>query len=215
MTVSGDNGHGQRKRRAHQKSRRGCRNCKLRRVKVRPHSHLSNTPPARFHRGTFVADIRLYKCDESRPGCTKCSSFGVSCNYGDPNAPDLQTAYNGMASRSPTRKGPPQSASPMESSFFVGKVQMSEYLRPRLTRLSDDGYSAIELDSESMGRMHRFITRTVFSVGPPDAAVMFQAEMSELMCGVCRCYIFSTILSTDLGVVSLSDAHGAGHNGPA
>lgn len=52
-----------RKRRAHNKSRRGCRNCKLRRV----------------------------KCDETRPQCQKCSVYGVVCNY-DPNTPDLQVA---------------------------------------------------------------------------------------------------------------------------
>ncbi|KAJ6018840.1 hypothetical protein N7499_009978 [Penicillium canescens] len=42
-----------RKRRAHTKSRQGCRNCKIRRV----------------------------KCDETRPQCQKCMQYGVSCNY--------------------------------------------------------------------------------------------------------------------------------------
>ncbi|KAJ5806758.1 hypothetical protein N7474_010350 [Penicillium riverlandense] len=42
-----------RKRRFHTKSRQGCGNCKLRRV----------------------------KCDETRPQCQKCHSFGVWCNY--------------------------------------------------------------------------------------------------------------------------------------
>ncbi|KAH7410455.1 hypothetical protein DE146DRAFT_645004 [Phaeosphaeria sp. MPI-PUGE-AT-0046c] len=44
----------ERKRRVHAKSRRGCGNCKLRRV----------------------------KCDELRPQCKKCILFGVDCNYG-------------------------------------------------------------------------------------------------------------------------------------
>lgn len=50
-----------RKRKAHKKSKLGCRNCKMRRV----------------------------KCDEARPECTHCLDFGVSCNY-DPKVPDLQ-----------------------------------------------------------------------------------------------------------------------------
>ncbi|EXJ84987.1 hypothetical protein A1O3_05662 [Capronia epimyces CBS 606.96] len=50
-----------RKRKAHRKSRLGCRNCKLRRV----------------------------KCDEKKPLCEKCLEFGVVCNY-DPSIPDLQ-----------------------------------------------------------------------------------------------------------------------------
>ena len=50
-----------RKRKAHKKSRMGCRNCKLRRV----------------------------KCNEIRPMCDRCLEFGVICNY-DPSIPDLQ-----------------------------------------------------------------------------------------------------------------------------
>ncbi|KAK9351006.1 hypothetical protein V1523DRAFT_442222 [Lipomyces doorenjongii] len=59
---------GSRKRRAHRKSRQGCRNCKLRRV----------------------------KCDETRPRCKKCTTFAVSCNY-DPKVPDLQISCDGTA----------------------------------------------------------------------------------------------------------------------
>ena len=50
-----------RKRKAHKKSRLGCRNCKLRRV----------------------------KCNEIQPMCDKCQDFGVMCNY-DSTIPDLQ-----------------------------------------------------------------------------------------------------------------------------
>lgn len=50
-----------RKRRIHRKSRSGCRNCRLRRV----------------------------KCDEGKPLCDRCTEFGVSCNY-DPTVSDLQ-----------------------------------------------------------------------------------------------------------------------------
>lgn len=50
-----------RKRRSHRKSRNGCRNCRLRRV----------------------------KCDEKRPFCNKCSDYGISCNY-NPSVPDLE-----------------------------------------------------------------------------------------------------------------------------
>lgn len=57
---------GKRRRRAHQKSRKGCGNCKLRRV----------------------------KCDETQPRCKKCISFGVSCNY-DPTSDELQMTTSG------------------------------------------------------------------------------------------------------------------------
>ncbi|KAF2819626.1 hypothetical protein CC86DRAFT_362582 [Ophiobolus disseminans] len=52
--VSRPLAQGQRKRRTHAKSRRGCGNCKLRGV----------------------------KCDELRPHCMKCKLYGVECNYG-------------------------------------------------------------------------------------------------------------------------------------
>lgn len=42
-----------RKRKAHKKSRGGCHNCKLRRV----------------------------KCDETKPRCQNCLSYSVACNY--------------------------------------------------------------------------------------------------------------------------------------
>jgi hypothetical protein len=58
--------HGKRRRRAHQKSRKGCGNCKLRRV----------------------------KCDETQPRCEKCTSFGVTCNY-DSTPDELQLAMKG------------------------------------------------------------------------------------------------------------------------
>ncbi|KAH8668805.1 hypothetical protein BX600DRAFT_263308 [Xylariales sp. PMI_506] len=56
-------GHNPAKGRAARKSRRGCRNCKIRRV----------------------------KCDETHPQCRKCRIYGVVCNY-DRLIPDLQPA---------------------------------------------------------------------------------------------------------------------------
>ena len=146
-------------------------------------------PPADLHLYRIVTDRRLYKCDETRPGCKKCCNFGVSCNYGDPNAPDLQTTYHGVDFEAPIKKLPQKQASPLESCFFAGKVEIFGYVKPGLSRISDNGDSMIELDNECLGRLDRFITRTVLSVGPPQAAVIFQSEMAELVCGVCS-YFF-------------------------
>ncbi|KAJ9137444.1 Alpha-galactosidase [Pleurostoma richardsiae] len=63
---------GPRKRKVHNKSRRGCGNCKLRRV----------------------------KCDESKPGCKRCHQFGVVCNYGPMSAStagELLISFDGAA----------------------------------------------------------------------------------------------------------------------
>lgn len=57
-----------RKIKTHTKSRRGCGNCKLRRV----------------------------KCDENRPQCDKCIAFGVLCNYRVPSSA-LQSTADGAS----------------------------------------------------------------------------------------------------------------------
>ncbi|PVH99037.1 hypothetical protein DM02DRAFT_656731 [Periconia macrospinosa] len=56
----------ERKRKPHAKSRKGCGNCKLRRV----------------------------KCDETKPRCKRCAAYGVSCDY-DGSRPSLDLAAQG------------------------------------------------------------------------------------------------------------------------
>ncbi|KAF2834639.1 hypothetical protein M501DRAFT_1000087 [Patellaria atrata CBS 101060] len=58
-----------RRRKAHRKSRKGCNNCKLRRI----------------------------KCDETKPGCKKCIAYGVSCNYDAPFS-ELDLCVQGSSS---------------------------------------------------------------------------------------------------------------------
>lgn len=77
MSSSKVNGQDNRKRKQHTKSRKGCGNCKLRRIKV------SRTAPSTSHyrpRSSFSRLIRR-QCDEGKPECTKCISYGVTCNY--------------------------------------------------------------------------------------------------------------------------------------
>ncbi|KAK5192610.1 hypothetical protein LTR20_002086 [Exophiala xenobiotica] len=59
---------GKRKIQSHRKSRRGCRNCKLRKV----------------------------KCDERWPKCDKCDKYGILCNY-DLRHDDLQLCSTGAS----------------------------------------------------------------------------------------------------------------------
>ena len=71
------------RRKTHNKSRYGCRNCKIRKVKV------GRTFPVVEYRKASLIHI-LIQCDESRPHCQKCSDYGVVCNYNNPLAPNLQ-----------------------------------------------------------------------------------------------------------------------------
>ncbi|KAH8433325.1 Zn(II)2Cys6 transcription factor domain-containing protein [Aspergillus melleus] len=61
LVVSDVQAPWRRQRRTHRKSRHGCRNCKLRRL----------------------------KCDEAKPRCAKCRLYRVVCDYAGPST-DLQ-----------------------------------------------------------------------------------------------------------------------------
>ena len=75
-----------RRRKPHVKSRGGCGNCKLRRVKVCKRV-LSPLP------GRSSTEHSL-QCDESKPMCNKCTAYNVSCSYGIGLA-DLQLSAGG------------------------------------------------------------------------------------------------------------------------
>lgn len=56
-------------KRAHKKSRGGCKTCKTRKIKVRFLSHLK------------VKLANLFKCDEVQPTCTFCEKRSLTCEY--------------------------------------------------------------------------------------------------------------------------------------
>jgi hypothetical protein len=74
-----------RSRKAHRKSRLGCGNCKIRRVKV----HANQQP-----RTDDVCLTRI-QCDEAKPKCRQCLAYGISCNY-ERGAVDMQLSFDGV-----------------------------------------------------------------------------------------------------------------------
>lgn len=56
-------------RRGHTKSRRGCYNCKRRRIKVRIFFSFSR------------AMLTTFQCQETRPACGHCTKTGLKCEY--------------------------------------------------------------------------------------------------------------------------------------
>ncbi|KAG0645222.1 Sterol regulatory element-binding ECM22 [Hyphodiscus hymeniophilus] len=130
----------ERKRKAHKKSRRGCRNCKLRRVKAK-------------------------QCDEARPMCVKCTDYGVSCNYSDSKAPDLQISFHGFAA-------PVLQMIKLPRTQLVSPPIIMDNFQP----------SSFQLDRQMLDRLGRFRTRTVFSIGDKEIAKLYQKEAVELAC---------------------------------
>ncbi|KUJ13585.1 uncharacterized protein LY89DRAFT_160287 [Mollisia scopiformis] len=126
-----------RKRRAHHKSRRGCRNCKLRKV----------------------------KCDETRPKCEKCVSFGVNCNYDSGSkASDLQPSYDKQVTLlTPPTTPPSQGLGP--------RIKIPTTLYPPI--ITGDDLSSFQLDTESLSRLDRFQHRTVGTIGTKSAGKLF------------------------------------------
>ena len=59
-----------RQKKPHKKSRRGCINCKARKVKVRPRSS-----------STCLSSAKVAKCQETRPACANCITRDMDCMY--------------------------------------------------------------------------------------------------------------------------------------
>lgn len=85
----------QREGRTPRRSRFGCRNCKLRKLKV------SGIWPPGLN--SPVVDCSKYQCDECKPQCQRCSSFGILCNFMS-NVPDLQSVAADTGHRSVVRR---------------------------------------------------------------------------------------------------------------
>lgn len=149
-------------RKAHKKSRRGCRNCKLRRVKE-SHSRVSELPL-----------LTLHKCDETQPDCVQCSSFGVTCNY-NPSIPDLQMIHRGIVTIN-RKVGLNQQPNVVEKISSPGQLPL---LRPLLLPSPQTIFRGYGLDPESSERLWRFQNRTSLSVSSPTGASIFQKVATD------------------------------------
>ncbi|KAK4446555.1 hypothetical protein QBC34DRAFT_304916 [Podospora aff. communis PSN243] len=130
-----------RMRRSHRKSRYGCANCKIRRV----------------------------KCDESKPRCLKCVSFGVGCSY-EPGVSEMQLDVFGSfrVDMSPSAHSP--ASLPLPRSL----PDLPTYLP--LVGTSGELY---QVTSFHRNLLKKFRESVVLTVGPKDAALVFQAHALE------------------------------------
>ncbi|KAL1963363.1 hypothetical protein VTN77DRAFT_8379 [Rasamsonia byssochlamydoides] len=148
ISESSSRGFPVRKRRSHRKSRAGCRNCKIRRI----------------------------KCDETQPRCKNCISFLVECNY-DPKAPDLHVSPN-------QDRGDPGVRVSMLSTTLTNET----LLNTANSSLRGHYPANFKIDNvrllnrEDLDRLKRWHTRTVFTIGTPDTSLIYQLEISRLVC---------------------------------
>jgi hypothetical protein len=113
----------------------------------------------------------LKQCDETKPKCNKCTTFGVTCNY-DPKAADLQMSFDGVVSM----KIPPKSTA-IISQPPRPITKMPDFLYPPII---SDNLSSYHMDRQSLERLDRFHRRTVLSLGTARTAPLFQAEVFKL-----------------------------------
>lgn len=115
------------KRRAHRKSRTGCKNCKLRRT----------------------------KCDEVKPACTSCLRFNITCSYlgdGDQTTSKEEAALttNRINSARPRGRGRPRKDWQNISAASPAASQTNSNVVPIQSPLSSrpSPYNVYESDSE-------------------------------------------------------------------
>ncbi|KAK0723448.1 hypothetical protein B0T26DRAFT_599032, partial [Lasiosphaeria miniovina] len=128
-----------RKRKSHTKSRRGCGNCKLRRV----------------------------KCDEGKPCCKRCQSFGVTCNY-DRLSSDLQVADEAAF----IGGAPPMTAISLNR-------QVLSMLNDSLHRQSPSKKTML-FGLGDLAIVNRYHERTILTMGTPQTRHVYQRESVKL-----------------------------------
>ncbi|KAI1347625.1 hypothetical protein F5Y01DRAFT_329525 [Xylaria sp. FL0043] len=126
---------GGRNRKVIRRSRFGCRNCKLRKL----------------------------KCDEGKPGCKKCGSFGLVCNF-MPGVPDLQPIADDLVRLSVDRRNA-EPQPPLAGNVWTSDTSTFSLLDAKcqdfVTRYL--GRSLITPDDPSMVEVNRKLLRLAFT----------------------------------------------------
>lgn len=158
-----------RKRRAHRKSRRGCGNCKLRRVKV-PHLHPTPKP---HHNSSHLTEKtnRPRQCDETKPRCEKCTAYGVTCSYGPASDAVLAVEVGFKVDLAAGASTPPR--------------PLDRYLSPPLPCAGsfESPDAAYQLTPADVRLLERFQKRTVLTLGMPGRDV-YERKTLPLALGV-------------------------------
>ncbi|KAF2108396.1 hypothetical protein BDV96DRAFT_636934 [Lophiotrema nucula] len=152
-----------RKRRAHAKSRKGCGNCKLRRV----------------------------KCDEGRPQCSKCVAYGVSCNY-DTKTASLDLSAQGSFQVDLTQKVPPKRSLVVNESLGMPLVSTNKTVLTMIAASLDesearDGFGANmpwahrwTFTEADLRILKKFQERTVLTMGTKRTAPAYRDCIATL-----------------------------------
>jgi hypothetical protein len=132
------------------------------------------------------ADI-LPQCDETKPECKKCATFGVTCTY-DRKAADIQMSFEGTGTIMSTQNLPRST-----NHTFINLTKVPNFQYPVI---SDDN-ATLKMDSLSMERLGRFFKRTVLSIGTVRAGHIFQDAILGMAFAV-RCHSGKSDCNTNI-----------------
>lgn len=168
---------------AHRKSRTGCRNCKLRKV----------------------------RCDETRPKCIKCDTYGILCNY-DPRHEDLQWSTGTKGSCSgvvidlsildlcrnlSSESGCLASSNGGNGSNTSDDNSNSSHHSNTDTSISQCQYAYKEPEyqplPEDRETLKRFFSRTVYTLAPRHCVAIYRDIYSKLCESVSTHWVFSNL----------------------
>lgn len=152
-----------RRLKAHKKSRKGCGNCKLRKVKVWPlNSHC-------------WVSLTSWECDEKKPACKRCDVYGTLCDYDSPST-ELQSAAHGV--RNITILRPVLS----HRQIVLQIINSVKEPQPRgsSSRSLQSSHDQYDFSSQDLDVMYRFHTRTILSLGPTNMQQANQFIYSKL-----------------------------------
>ncbi|KAF4343787.1 C6 finger domain protein [Fusarium beomiforme] len=138
------------------RSRFGCRNCKLRKL----------------------------KCDETKPQCMKCQTYGVLCNF-EPNVLDLQPLSEQKTKKQITQ----QSIQPSPRSTIGNCIWAA------------DGTTFSMLDVYDHDLFTRFRLRTLHSLGGPEMVDIYEKHMLALS------FTYPFMLHGTLAVTAVHDRY--------
>ncbi|GIZ49391.1 hypothetical protein CKM354_001242100 [Cercospora kikuchii] len=140
-----------RKRRAHTKSRQGCGNCKLRSI----------------------------KCDETKPSCQRCQSYGLTCKYGDKTLEmQFQGAQSFQTHVSPWMEQPPVPTP--DNKLDVEKLVNQLVDAPLHLHVDRCAKSPefMRLDKSHLGLLRKFHDESVLTIGTKESVVVYQRVMT-------------------------------------
>jgi hypothetical protein len=182
---------GCRKLRTHRKSRLGCKNCRLRRVKVGKLPHhsilrMTSTKP------------RL-QCDEAKPRCKRCTTFGVFCNY-DSSQSDLQLSVVGAFNIEIPQRFP--NSLKQDISSVVGPSLRQQSTGPL------ESSTFYQLADQDLELLSKFFGRTALTIGAGKGSRLYQYEALELACSASALTQFLAGNPDFDGLVPILDACG-------